>query len=85
MLAGIQGWQLVIIAVLAVLLFAGPKLPSMARNLGQSMRIFGSEVKAMKNESSSHTGNTESSASDTVSSGSASDESRVETTESSRI
>lgn len=50
MLAGLQGWQLVIIVVLVLLLFAAPKLPAMARNLGQSMRIFKSEVKQMKDE-----------------------------------
>ena len=50
MFAGLNGWQLVIIIVLVVLLFAAPKLPSMARNLGQSMRIFSSEVKQMRTE-----------------------------------
>jgi sec-independent protein translocase protein TatA len=50
MVAGLQGWQLVIIVLLAVLLFAAPKLPAMARNLGQSMRIFSSEVKEMRND-----------------------------------
>lgn len=50
MFAGLQGWQLVIIVLLAVLLFAAPKLPAMARNLGQSMRIFSSEVKEMRND-----------------------------------
>lgn len=50
MFAGLQGWQLVIIILLVVLLFAAPKLPSMARNLGQSMRIFSSEVKQMRTE-----------------------------------
>lgn len=49
-MAGLQGWQLVIILVLVVLLFAAPKLPTMARNLGQSMRIFSSEVKQMRTE-----------------------------------
>lgn len=50
MVAGLQGWQLVIIVALVLLLFAAPKLPAMARNLGQSMRIFKSEVKQMKDE-----------------------------------
>lgn len=50
MFAGLQGWQLVIIIALVLLLFAAPKLPAMARNLGQSMRIFKSEVKQMKDE-----------------------------------
>ena len=49
-MAGLQGWQLVIIILLAILLFAAPKLPAMARNLGQSMRIFSSEVKQMRAE-----------------------------------
>jgi sec-independent protein translocase protein TatA len=43
-------WPIVIIIVVALLLFAAPKLPSMARSLGQSMRILRSEVKEMKNE-----------------------------------
>ncbi len=51
-MAGLQGWQLVIIIAIALLLFAAPKLPAMARNLGQSMRIFKSEVKQMKDEGS---------------------------------
>ncbi|MGD6978920.1 MULTISPECIES: Sec-independent protein translocase subunit TatA [Citricoccus] len=50
MFAGLQGWQLVIIIALVLLLFAAPKLPAMARNLGQSMRIFKSEVKQMKDD-----------------------------------
>ncbi|MDQ0075746.1 sec-independent protein translocase protein TatA [Arthrobacter oryzae] len=35
---------------MALLLFAAPKLPAMARSLGQSMRIIKSEVKEMKND-----------------------------------
>lgn len=52
-MAGLQGWQLVIIIAIALLLFAAPKLPAMARNLGQSMRIFKSEVKQMKDDGTS--------------------------------
>ena len=43
-------WPIVIIIIVALLLFAAPKLPGMARSLGQSMRILRSEVKEMKNE-----------------------------------
>jgi sec-independent protein translocase protein TatA len=43
-------WPIVIIIVVALLLFAAPKLPAMARSLGQSMRIIRSEVKEMKND-----------------------------------
>ncbi|MGO1182021.1 MAG: twin-arginine translocase TatA/TatE family subunit [Micrococcaceae bacterium] len=45
-----RGWPLVIIIILALLLFAAPKLPAMARNLGQSMRILKSEVKQMRSD-----------------------------------
>jgi sec-independent protein translocase protein TatA len=41
---------MIIIIVVALLLFASPKLPAMARSLGQSMRIIKSEVKEMKND-----------------------------------
>ena len=42
-------WPIVIIIVVALLLFDAPKLPAMARSLGQSMRIR-SVVKEMKND-----------------------------------
>ena len=40
---------IILILVVVLLLFGAPKLPGMARSLGQSMRIFKSEVKEMKN------------------------------------
>ncbi|WP_369047309.1 Sec-independent protein translocase subunit TatA [Sinomonas sp. P10A9] len=43
-------WPIVIIIIVALLLFAAPKLPGMARALGQSMRILKSEVKEMKGD-----------------------------------
>ncbi|MCZ2404168.1 Sec-independent protein translocase subunit TatA [Paenarthrobacter sp. Z7-10] len=43
-------WVVLIIIIVIVLLFAAPKLPGMARSLGQSMRIIKSEVKEMKND-----------------------------------
>lgn len=41
---------LVLILVVILLLFGAPKLPGMARSLGQSLRIFKSEVKEMKRD-----------------------------------
>ncbi|MDO5366674.1 Sec-independent protein translocase subunit TatA [Kocuria sp.] len=41
---------IVLILVVILLLFGAPKLPGMARSLGQSMRIFKSEVKEMKRD-----------------------------------
>lgn len=49
-MGGLQGWHIVIIVVLALLLFGAPKLPGLARSLGQSMRIFKSEVRQMKDD-----------------------------------
>lgn len=40
-----EPWVIGTIIVLAVLLFSAPKLPSMARSLGQSMRILRSELR----------------------------------------
>lgn len=50
MFAGLQGWHIVIILVVVVLLFGAPKLPGLAKSIGQSMRIFKSEVKQLKDE-----------------------------------
>ena len=41
---------IILILVVILLLFGAPKLPGMARSLGQSMRIFKSEVKEMKKD-----------------------------------
>ncbi len=49
-MGGLQGWHIVIIVVLALVLFGAPKLPGLARSLGQSMRIFKSEVRQMKDD-----------------------------------
>lgn len=41
---------LLVLVLLAFLLFGANKLPKMARNMGQSMRILKSEVKEMKSD-----------------------------------
>lgn len=45
MLSNLTGWHLVIILFLVLLLFGAPKLPGLARSVGQSMKIFKSEIK----------------------------------------
>ncbi len=45
MLGNLNGWHLVILIAVVLLLFGAPKLPGLARSIGQSMRIFRSEVK----------------------------------------
>jgi sec-independent protein translocase protein TatA len=46
MLGNLTGWHFLIILVVILLLFGAPKLPGLARSLGQSMKIFKSEIKA---------------------------------------
>lgn len=44
MLQNLTGWHFLIILVVILLLFGAPKLPGLARSLGQSMKIFKSEI-----------------------------------------
>lgn len=39
------GWTGLIVLVLIILLFGAPKLPALAKSLGQSLKIFKSEVR----------------------------------------
>ncbi|MFM5951096.1 MAG: twin-arginine translocase TatA/TatE family subunit [Micrococcales bacterium] len=41
---------LLIVVLLAILLWGGPKLPGLAKSLGESMRIFRKEMKTMGEE-----------------------------------
>ncbi|MEN9707281.1 MAG: hypothetical protein RIS31_847 [Actinomycetota bacterium] len=41
---------LLIVIILALLLWGGPKLPGLAKSLGESMRIFRKEMKTMGDE-----------------------------------
>ena len=43
-------WPILILLVLVVLLFGANKLPGLARNMGESMRIFKNEVSEMRKE-----------------------------------
>lgn len=49
-MANLSGWHLVIILVIILLLFGAPRLPKLARSLGESMRIFRGEVRTMNDE-----------------------------------
>ncbi|MFT3715164.1 MAG: Sec-independent protein translocase subunit TatA [Gordonia sp. (in: high G+C Gram-positive bacteria)] len=46
-MGAMQPWHWIVIIVVLVLLFGSAKLPQMARGLGQSLRIFKSEVSEM--------------------------------------
>ena len=48
-----EGWHLIILIVLLIVLFGFRRLPDAARSIGRSMRIFKSEVDEMKNDGKS--------------------------------
>lgn len=45
MIGNLTGWHLLIVLAIVLLLFGAPKLPGLARSVGQSMRILRSEVR----------------------------------------
>lgn len=45
MLSNLTGWHFLIILVVVLLLFGAPKLPALARSIGQSMKILKTELK----------------------------------------
>lgn len=46
----LSGWHAVIILAVILLLFGAAKLPALARSVGQSMKIFKSEIKSGQEE-----------------------------------
>ena len=53
MLGNLNGWHLVILLVVILLLFGAAKLPALAKSMGQSARVFKGEMKAMREEDAS--------------------------------
>lgn len=50
MFANMQGWHLLIVLAVVLLLFGAAKLPALAKSMGQSARVFKGEMKAMKED-----------------------------------
>lgn len=46
MLGNLNGWHAVILLVVVLLLFGATKIPALAKSVGQSMRIFKTEIRA---------------------------------------
>jgi len=44
------GWELILLLGVLVLLFGSTKLPTAARSIGQSLRIFKAETKGMRSD-----------------------------------
>ena len=51
MLGNLSGMHLIAILAIVLLLFGAPKLPALAKSLGQSMRILKKEVRSDAEES----------------------------------
>jgi len=45
-----EGWHIVILILVVVIVFGWKRLPDVARSLGRSMRIFKTEVEEMKKD-----------------------------------
>ncbi len=56
-MAGLRGWEWLIILVIVLLLWGAPKLPGLAKSMGESIRLFRKEVK--NNDSKSNASKTE--------------------------
>lgn len=69
MLGNLNGWHLIILLVVILLLFGAAKLPALAKSMGQSARVFKGEMKAMKDDDTKTTGTAQST--DAADSGSA--------------
>jgi sec-independent protein translocase protein TatA len=41
----LQGWEPLIILVIVLLFWGGPKLPGLAKSIAQSMKVFRKEIK----------------------------------------
>jgi sec-independent protein translocase protein TatA len=60
----LSGWTGLILLLVVILLFAAPKLPQLARSLGQSMTIFKKEIKNKDADVDASSGASTSAASD---------------------
>ena len=68
MLGNLNGWHLLILLVVILLLFGAAKLPALAKSMGQSARVFKGEMKAMKDDDKTTESSTATNAADTGSS-----------------
>lgn len=66
MFGNLNGWHLIILLVVILLLFGAAKLPALAKSMGQSARVFKGEMKAMKEEDKAADASTTSSVADST-------------------
>ncbi len=53
MLGNLNGWHFLILLVVILLVFGAPKLPGLAKSLGQSLKIFRNEMKSPESDDDS--------------------------------
>ena len=46
----LEGWHIIVIVLVVLVIWGAQKLPGFAKSLGQSMRIFRKEMKQMSDE-----------------------------------
>lgn len=46
----INGWEIILIALVIILVFGAAKLPMIASNVGKSLKVFKKEVKELRND-----------------------------------
>jgi len=51
----VQGWQLVILLIVIIVVFGAARLPNAARSLGKSMKIFKKEVQDLRDDDDDET------------------------------
>lgn len=51
-MGNLTGWHFLILLVVILLLFGAPKLPGLAKSLGQSLKIFKNEMKTDESKDS---------------------------------
>lgn len=45
-----EGWHIVVLLIVVILIFGTAKLPQLAKSIGQSMKILKSEVKDLRDD-----------------------------------
>jgi len=50
MFGNLTGWHLLVLLAVILLLFGAAKLPALAKSVGQSARVFKTEMKEMKRD-----------------------------------
>ena len=47
---GLQSWHIIVLLIVVLLLFGAKRLPDVAKSVGQSLKIFKSEVKDLRTD-----------------------------------